>query len=101
MASENLLSVRELPLFTLPVVLLPGALLPLHIFEERYKLMIKQCLEGDKTFGLTYHSESEGWPPVIGRVGAIAQIMAVVPLDDGRMNILTIGSTRYRSIKYL
>ena len=101
MASENLLSTRELPLFPLPVVLFPGTLLPLHIFEERYKLMIKQCLEGDKMFGVTYHTERDGWPPGVGRIGAIAQIMAVVPLEDGRMNILTVGSTRYRTARYV
>ena len=94
MPSQNLLSTRELPLFPLPVVLFPGALLPLHIFEERYKLMVKQCLEGDKMFGVTYHSERDGWPPKLGRIGAVAQIVAVVPLEDGRMNILTVSFFR-------
>jgi ATP-dependent Lon protease len=101
MPVENPLAKRELPLFPLPVVLFPGALLPLHIFEERYKLMIKDCLETDKMFGVTYHTERDSWPPTIGRIGAIAQIMAVVPLDDGKMNILTVGATRYRSTKYI
>jgi Lon protease-like protein len=91
---------RELPLFPLPVVLFPGALMPLHIFEERYKLMIKTCLEGDKLFGITYHTERNSWPPSLDHIGAVAQIMAVIPLEDGRMNILTIGVIRYRASKY-
>ncbi|MEW6734849.1 MAG: LON peptidase substrate-binding domain-containing protein [Acidobacteriota bacterium] len=95
------MTTRELPLFPLPVVLLPTALLPLHIFEERYKLMIRTCLEGDKMFGITYHTEREGWPPAPERVGAVAQIIAVVPLEDERMNILTVGVARYRVSKYL
>jgi Lon protease-like protein len=101
MTEENPLSKRELPLFPLPVVLFPGALLPLHIFEERYKLMIKDCLESDKMFGVTYHTDRDGWPPGVGRIGAIAQIMAVVPLEEGRMNILTMGSVRYRTTRYI
>ncbi len=43
----------ELPLFPLNTVLFPGMKLPLHIFEERYKLMIDKCLEGDRTFGVS------------------------------------------------
>src|ERR1051326_1950192 len=101
MSSEEIFSTRELPLFPLPVVLFPGALLPLHIFEERYKQMIKDCLDSDKMFGVSYHGERENWPPTLGRIGAIAQIMAVVPLDEGRMNILTIGGLRYRTSRYV
>jgi len=101
MSSGNILSRRELPLFPLSVVLFPGALLPLHIFEDRYKLMVKHCMESDKLFGVTYHTQRDVWPPELGRIGAIAQIMAVVPLEEGRMNILTVGTVRYRSIRYI
>src|SRR2546430_883893 len=101
MSAEDLLTKRELPLFPLPVVLFPGAMLPLHIFEERYKQMIKDCLDNDKMFGISYHSEHDNWPPSLDRIGVIAQIMAVVPLDEGRLNILTVGGLRYRASKYL
>ncbi|MBI4851964.1 MAG: LON peptidase substrate-binding domain-containing protein [Acidobacteria bacterium] len=101
MSSTEIFNTRELPIFPLPLVLFPGALLPLHIFEERYKEMIKDSLASDKLFGITYLAENETWPPPVGRIGAIAQIMAVVPLDGGRMNILTVGINRYRVIKYI
>lgn len=100
MSSKELFNKKDLPLFPLPIVLFPGTMLPLHIFEERYKQMMKDCLEGSKIFGICFHSEKDGWPPPEGRIGAIAQIMAVVPLDDGRMNILTIGGTRFRVARY-
>lgn len=101
MPSTEIFNTKELPIFPLPLVLFPGALVPLHIFEERYKEMMKDSLAGDKLFGITYLAENETWPPPLGRMGAIAQIMAVVPLDSGRMNILTVGTTRYRVIKYV
>jgi Lon protease-like protein len=101
MSTEEHISKRELPLFPLPLVLFPGAMVPLHIFEERYKQMIKDCLESDKMFGISLHSDKDSWPPSLGKIGAIAQIVAVVPLDDGRMNILTIGGSRFRTSRYI
>jgi Lon protease-like protein len=100
MSSTDIFNTRELPIFPLSLVLFPGALVPLHIFEERYKEMINDCLAADKLFGITYLAENEAWPPPIGRIGTMAQIMAVVPLDGGRMNILTVGTIRYKTIKY-
>lgn len=101
MSSTETFNTRDLPVFPLSVVLFPGALMPLHIFEERYKKMINDCLAGEKIFGITYLAEDESWPPGIGRIGTIAQIMAVVPLDGGRMNILTVGIKRYRTLRYI
>jgi len=101
MPSTEVFNTRELPIFPLSLVLFPGALLPLHIFEERYKQMIKDCLASDKLFGITYSAEGESGNPPIDRIGAMAQIMAVVPLDGGRMNILTVGTTRYQVIRYI
>ncbi len=49
----------ELPIFELPVVILPGELLPLHIFEERYKRMIGHCLENAEPFGIVFRDEGE------------------------------------------
>jgi Lon protease-like protein len=48
---------NELPLFELPVVLLPGELMPLHIFEERYKRMIAHCLEAEEPFGIVLRDD--------------------------------------------
>ena len=100
MPSDDNFTTLEIPIFPLPVVLLPSEVMPLHIFEERYKTMLKDCLAGKKVFGISYHTEKDSWPPSLGKVGTIAQIMAVVPLDDGRMNILTIGTQRYRLKEY-
>jgi Lon protease-like protein len=87
-----------LPLFPLATVLMPGELLPLHIFEERYKALMREALEADRRFGLSYVARAEvgvDSPPPVGSVGCEAQITAVIPLDDGRLNLLSVGSTRY------
>jgi Lon protease-like protein len=87
-----------LPIFPLAIVLVPGELLPLHIFEERYKAMMTEALDGDRRFGLSYMPSAEvggDAAPEIGSVGCVAQISAVVPLPEGRMNILAIGAARY------
>ncbi|MCS6884803.1 MAG: LON peptidase substrate-binding domain-containing protein [Acidobacteriota bacterium] len=96
----GVLSLRQLPIFPLPLALLPGSLLPLHIFEERYKLMTERCLQADSAFGITYSENPPAAPP-LGRVGTVAQIMAVIALEDGRKNLLTLGSIRYRTLSYL
>ncbi len=87
----------ELPLFPLNVVLFPGAELPLHIFEPRYRLMINECHEQDKPFGLVLvrpeseHMQEDPYP-----IGTMAEIEALVRLDDGRMNLLARGGQRFR-----
>lgn len=96
----GVIGARQLPIFPLPLVLLPGAMLPLHIFEERYKLMTTRCMESDKVFGVTCVSEHDSGLPPLGRVGTMAQIMAIVPLEDGKKNILTLGGVRYRTLEY-
>lgn len=87
-----------LPLFPLKTVLYPGAALPLHVFEERYKLMIEHCVDGDSTFGVVLiKSGSEvGEPAEPYEVGTRARIIEVARLDDGRLNILTRGEERFR-----
>ena len=80
-----------IPLFPLGVVLLPAMILPLHIFEERYKLMIGECLEEKREFGIVYSDQKE-----IRKKGCTAQIVQVLKrYDDGRMDILTRGMTRF------
>src|SRR5215510_541651 len=89
----------EIPLFPLPnLVLFPRVLVPLHIFEERYKLLINTCIERDEAFGIVLlrsgaETESED---TIHRVGVTARIVQVERLENGRMNILTEGEDRFR-----
>ena len=81
----------ELGLFPLGVVLLPTEQLPLHIFEERYKDLIGECLEADTEFGLVY-ADDEG----IRDVGTRARIVDVLTrFEDGRLNILVEGGERF------
>jgi len=86
------MALERIPLFPLEVVLLPGTPLPLHIFEPRYRLMVKHCLEHHSLFGVVLaRSES------IAEVGCGAEIVEIVKkYDDGRMDILTIGRAPFR-----
>ncbi len=80
-----------IPLFPLGVVLLPAMVLPLHIFEERYKIMIGECLEQSREFGIVYFDQEE-----IRKKGCTAKIVEVLRrYDDGRMDILTRGVKRF------
>ncbi|WP_319521869.1 LON peptidase substrate-binding domain-containing protein [uncultured Desulfosarcina sp.] len=81
----------KIPLFPLGVVLLPGMHLPLHIFEERYKEMISECLAEDRPFGIVLFDGGS-----IRSVGCMAQITKVLKrYDDGRMDIMTRGGKRF------
>ena len=82
-----------LPLFPLPVVLFPGAPMPLHIFEARYRRMVGRCLEFDKRFGLLHHDSDEDGPFLneAGQVGTVAVIEEFQPLSDGRSLVLVRG----------
>ncbi len=92
----------ELPLFPLSTVLFPGMPLRLHIFEERYKLMIGRCYQGEQPFGVTLiESGSEvGGSAEPHRVGCTALITEVEPLSMGRMNIVAIGQERFEIQSY-
>lgn len=87
-----------LPLFPLHTVLFPGMVLPLHVFEERYKLMIHRCLEEEQPFGVVLIREGHevGGPAIPYPVGTTTMIAGVSQLEDGRMNIVTIGNERFR-----
>ncbi len=91
------LSVRELPLFPLPeVVLFPNEVLPLHIFEARYRMMLKSVLETDSLFGVVK------WDPntkSMANVGCCAHIIKHQTADDGRSNIITIGQQRFQVLE--
>jgi Lon protease-like protein len=80
-----------LPLFPLDAVLLPGAPLPLHVFEPRYKEMIGECLERKQPFGVLRAKDGE-----VAEIGCTAEILNVVKkYDDGRMDIITEGRLRF------
>jgi Lon protease-like protein len=87
----------ELPLFPLNVVLFPGENLPLHIFEPRYRLMINECYEGEKPFGIVLvrleskHLQEEPYP-----IGTMAEIVVLDRFEDGRMNLIARGLQRFR-----
>jgi Lon protease-like protein len=89
-----------LALFPLHTVLFPGMPLPLHVFEERYKLMIGRCLEEERPFGvvLIQSGPEVGGPAVPHLVGTTAHIAAVKRADDGRMNLIAIGQERFRIV---
>src|SRR2546423_2777664 len=89
----------EIPLFPLPnLVLFPHIVVPLHIFEERYKLMINGCIDRGESFGLILLRDGaeEETEETIHRVGVAARIVEVERLDEGRMNILCEGERRFR-----
>jgi Lon protease-like protein len=92
--------VTELPLFPLNVVLFPGMRMPLHIFEERYKAMIGECLEREQPFGVVLIKEGKevGDPAEPLRTGTSARITKVVRLEEGRMNIVTHGERRFELV---
>ena len=82
----------RLPLFPLGVVLLPGEPVPLHIFEPRYKEMVRDCIDGDRPFGIVYASEER-----VADVGCTARIERVAArYDDGRLDIVAVGEQRFR-----
>ena len=86
----------ELPIFELPVVILPGELLPLHIFEERYVRMIGHCLETAEPFGIVFRDD-EG---TAHRIGCTARVTEVLErFDDGRMNIVVTGEQPFRVLE--
>jgi Lon protease-like protein len=85
----------EFPLFPLGIVALPGELVPLHIFEERYKQMIGECLRVEGEFGIVWLSDEE-----LKTVGCACEIDRVLErMEDGRMNILVRGTRPFRVLE--
>jgi Lon protease-like protein len=82
----------ELPIFELPVVLLPGERIPLHIFEDRYKRMVGQAVDQDEPFGIVLHDDDGA-----RSVGCTARVDEVLEqFEDGRMNIVVSGESPFR-----
>lgn len=92
------MTIDDLPLFPLNVVLFPGMVLPLHIFEERYKQMISRCLSDDPRFGVALIQDGVevGGPATVHGVGCLARIVGVSKYDDGRLDLLALGVQRMR-----
>jgi Lon protease-like protein len=87
--------VSLLPLFPLDLVLFPGATLPLHIFEPRYREMISECLDQKKSFGVV-RAKEEG----VAEIGCTAEIITVArKYPDGRVDIVTEGRERFEVIQ--
>lgn len=94
---------EDIPLFPLNVVLFPGMMLPLHIFEERYKRMVEECLVTEKTFGVVLSKNEAAQAPNVANlylddiynIGTTARIAAVERLENGRLNLITVGQERF------
>jgi Lon protease-like protein len=83
----------EIGLFPLGIVLLPTELVPLHIFEPRYRELISECLEDEREFGLILADDDEG----LREVGTLAAVTEVLErFDDGRLNVVVEGRKRFR-----
>ena len=100
---DKVSGIKHLPLFPLPLVLLPNEFLPLHIFEDRYKQMLKDAMEDRKLFGVTYFEPADelSTKPSVGTIGCVAEVRENQTLPDGRANLLTMGVVRYRLIDYV
>ena len=88
-------TIERFPLFPLGLVLIPHELVPLHIFEERYKLMIGECLEQDSEFGIVWLSDDG-----LKEVGCSARVSKVLErFEDGRLNVLVEGTSPFRLVR--
>ena len=86
----------RIPVFPLAGALLfPGAQLPLHIFEQRYRTMIRDALASDKLIGMV-QPRGEGEPPALFEIGCIGRIIGSEELEDGRFNIVLEGVSRFK-----
>ena len=83
---------RDFPLFPLRLVALPSELVPLHIFEERYKAMIERCLAEPTEFGIVWVAD-DGLRP-IGCACEVAEVLE--RFDDGRINLVARGTRAFR-----
>lgn len=92
---------RIIPIFPLSVVLFPGMMLPLRIFEPRYRLMTQRLLEGDATFGIVLIQEGEevGGPAKPYQVGTLAEITEAKRSPDGQYMLQTVGLRRFRILR--
>jgi ATP-dependent Lon protease len=94
---------RVLPMFPLGTVLFPYAVLPLHVFEPRYRVMTRRVMEGDGEFGvvLIERGSEVGGGDVRFDVGTLARIIQAAELPDGRFALATVGVRRIRAVRWL
>jgi Lon protease-like protein len=86
---------REFPLFPLGMVALPGEMIPLHIFEERFKTMMNECLRDEKEFGIVWLADDG-----LREIGCACSIEQVLErMEDGRLNLLTRGTRPFRVVE--
>jgi Lon protease-like protein len=86
---------QDFPLFPLELVVLPSEVVPLHIFEERYKTMIGECLAREREFGIVWLADDG-----LREVGCACRIERVLErMEDGRMNVLTRGTRPFRVLE--
>lgn len=92
----------SLPMFPLGTVLLPHMVLPLHIFEPRYRTMFRDLAEGERTFGVVpiQRGCEVGGGEVRGEFGTVARIVQSEELPDGRWLAVTIGTRRFRVVRW-
>jgi uncharacterized protein len=90
-------------MFPLGNVLVPTAVLPLHVFEERYRALTRDCLSGDREFGvvLIERGSEVGGGDVRSNVGTVARIVDAAELDDGRFALVAVGTHRIRVVRWL
>jgi Lon protease-like protein len=92
-----------MPMFPLGTVLLPGGVLPLHVFEPRYRAMVRDCLAGEREFGvvLITRGTEVGGGDQRSMVGSVARMVQVAELADGRYAMITVGMRRIRINRWL
>ncbi|HQU92595.1 MAG TPA: LON peptidase substrate-binding domain-containing protein [Pyrinomonadaceae bacterium] len=102
-ASEKIAGLEHLPIFPLPLVLMPYELLPLHIFEPRYRQMLKDIELRRNLFGVSFFEPQSEFDekPKPGSVGCVAEVRQSQTLPDERSNIVTFGLIRYRLLDYV
>jgi Lon protease-like protein len=92
--------VIEIPLFPLNLVLFPGMVQPLHIFEPRYREMTRHCLDTNVSFGVTLALPgSEFEREIPAQIGTLARIVNYQRLADGRYNLITAGGRRFEALE--
>ncbi|MGH2720846.1 MAG: LON peptidase substrate-binding domain-containing protein [Actinomycetota bacterium] len=94
---------RRLPMFPLGTVLFPDTLLPLHVFEPRYRALVADCLAGDGEFGvvLIERGSEVGGEDVRFEIGTVATIVDAQQIPDGRWFMLAEGRVRLRVLRWL
>ncbi len=92
---------NQLPLIPLNVVLFPGGYLPLHIFEQRYRELVKYCIRNESSFGIVMIKEGDevGETATPCKVGTAVDLVDVDRFPDGRMNIMTSGHSRFEILE--